>query len=385
MNLEEFRELRTPTGAAALVRAAELKPIEATLLSCVSRLREEFPAYLAAAAIETAMLRRKAAAKFSRANEMFFTREALEQSSSEIISRYRAERFAPFGRVADLCCGIGGDTIGLAKDHEVLAVDLDPLRLAMAEANVGGYGCRERVTFRQEDVRKVDLSEFDAAFVDPDRRTEGKRQLSIFKYQPALDELPQNRPLAVKIAPGVPHREIDDLLAEAEFISLDGELKECVLWFGALRSTARRATILPSRHTLAGEPRQHTDISAPKTYLFDPDPAVVRAGLVAQLGESLNASLIDPEIAFLTVEQLRPTPFATAYRIDEVHPFHLKRLAERLRALKVGRITVIKRGSAVDVDLLARKCKLDGPEHRAVILTRVAGKPSMLIGERVAM
>src|SRR5687767_11972709 len=141
MNLANLHELRSSAGLSALARAEELNPTDATLLACVSRLRNEFPAPLAAAALETTLLRRKAAGKFARAGDMFFTREALEQSSSEVISRYRAERFAPYARVAELCCGIGGDTIGLAAKREVIAVDNDALRLAMAEANVDVYGC----------------------------------------------------------------------------------------------------------------------------------------------------------------------------------------------------------------------------------------------------
>lgn len=369
-----------------LARAAELKPTDATLLSCATRLRAEFPAPLANAALETVLLRQRAAVKFSRAESMFFTREALEQSTSEIVSRYRAERYTPYVRVADLCCGIGGDTIALAATNEVVAVEADPLRLAMAEANVEAYGCRERVTFLQGDVLNTDLPPCDAYFADPDRRADGKRHVAIKHYQPSLDSLrerlPRDCPLGVKVAPGVPHREIEALDAEAEFISLNGELKECVLWFGPLRTTGRRATLLPGRDTLFAERTFDCGVSNPKAILYDPDPAVVRTGLLANLGHMLSATLIDAEIAFLTANTLQATPFATAYRVDEWHPFGLKLLTKRLRALHVGRMTVVKRGSAVDADMLIRACRLDGPEHRAVILTRTAGKQIMLIGER---
>lgn len=387
VNLANLQELQTSAGLSALARAAELNPTDATLLACVSRLRSEFPASLAAAALETTLLRRKATGKFTRAADMFFTREALEQSSSEVVSRYRAERFAPFARVADLCCGIGGDTIGLAADLEVIAVDNDPLHLAMAEANVGAYGCGARTTFLQSDVLTIELPTHDGVFADPDRRSGGKRHVSIKHYQPSIaalrDRLDRDCPLGIKVAPGVPHQEIEALDAETEFISVDGELKECVLWFGPLRSTGRRATLLPSREMLFGERALDCGVEKPLAYLYDPDPAVVRAGFVTNLANALSASLIDEQIAFLTSAHWTPTPFATAYRIDEEHPFHLKKLAERLRALKVGRITVIKRGSAVEPETVIRRCKLDGPEHRVVILTRAAGKPTMLIGERI--
>lgn len=388
MDLATFHELRTETGSAALARAAELGPTDATLLACATRLRAEFSTPLANAALETVLFRRKAAIKFARADAMFFTREALEQSTSEIVSRYRAERFRDHARLADLCSGIGGDTIGMAEEHDVIAVDADPLRLAMAQANIEAYGLSHRVKFSLGDVLRVDLPEVDAYFADPNRRTDGKRQVSIAHYQPSVEalcaRLPRDCPLGIKIAPGVPHREIDKLDAEAEFISVDGELKECVLWIGPLRTTGRRATLLPGRHTFFAERAPACPVGSPSSYVYDPDPAVVRTGLVSLLGHMLNARLIDPEIAFLTSSQLQPTPFATAYRIDERHPFQLKRLADRLRKLRVGRITLLKRGSVVDPELVVRRCKLEGPEHRVVILTRASGNQVMLIGERVS-
>jgi len=38
----------------------------------------------------------------------------------------------------------------------------------------------------------------------------------------------------------------------------------------------------------------------PAAYLFEPDPAVLRAGLVRDLGEQLSAAQLDPDIAYLT-------------------------------------------------------------------------------------
>jgi hypothetical protein len=60
-------------------------------------------------------------------------------------------------------------------------------------------------------------------------------------------------------------------------------------------------------------------------------------------------------------------------------PFHARQLGERLRSMKVGVVTLTKRGSAVDVDLLRRKWKLTGDQVRTVILTRVLGRPFALI------
>ncbi len=384
MNLPTFETLLTPLGQSAITAAAELTPTEESFLTSLTRLQKQYPSELAKAALETAVLRVRARSKFSRAEAMYFTREALEQASGEMISRYRAERYARFASVADLGCSIGGDTLGLAGHGAVAAVDLDPLRLAMAAQNLAAYGCRERVTLIQDDVTRMQLPLVDAFFFDPARRAGARRKYSVGDYQPPLAAvkawLAHTPALGVKISPGVDLAELDEYDCEIEFISQGGELKECALWFGPLKTAARRATLLPTRHTLtSGDAAGRT--STPLAYLYEPDPAILRAGLVTTLAAQLDACQLDADIAYLTADTLVPTPFARAFVIEEAFPFQLKRLRARLRALHVGQVTVKKRGSPLEPEDLIHKLKVSGPESRVVFLTHVRGEPYVLIGQ----
>jgi SAM-dependent methyltransferase len=386
MDVATFAELLSPTGRAALAVAAELEPTEAKYPACFDRLRKRFSPELARAALDTVLLREKARAKFSRAGAMFFTREALEMATSEAVACYRAARFAPLGTVVDLGCGIGGDAIALAAAGcDVVAVDCDALRLRMAEANLAACGLSGR--FILGDARTMQLPAVDAAFADPGRRPGGRRTLSVHECEPPVPELvarfPPGFPLGVKVAPGVSRDELAEFDAEAEFLSLGGELKECVLWFGPLRRGQVQATVLPGPHVLSGDPHRVAEVGPVGAYLYDPDPAITRAGLVGELGQQLAARQIDPAIAFLTADHLVPTPFASVYRVEEVLPFHAKRVGEWLRARGIGRVTIVKRGSAADAEELTRRWKLRGAAHRAVILTREASTPVAIIGERV--
>jgi hypothetical protein len=388
MDLPAFRRLLTGEGRAALAAAVELQPTAATLLAAHQRLRKQFPDDLVKAALETALLRQKAAGKYSRADHMYFTREALEQSSGEVISTYRARRFAGFGRVGDFCCGIGGDLIGLSAVARLVGVDADAPRLAMAGENLKAYGREGRATFILGDVLAVALPDLGGAFLDPDRRAGGQRRLRLRDYAPPPDavraRLPAGFPLGVKVAPGVPWDDLRGYDAEAEFVSVGGELKECVLWFGPLKSFGRRATVLPVGASLSADrPADPAEPGRPLAYLYDPDPAVVRSGLVADLGRQLEARPVDAEIAYLTSDRYTPTPFARCYVVEEAMPFHARQLGDRLRSMNVGPVTLTKRGSAVDVDELRRKWKLTGAEARTVILTRVLGRPFALIARPV--
>ncbi|HBY92412.1 MAG TPA: SAM-dependent methyltransferase, partial [Chloroflexi bacterium] len=249
--------LLSPQAGAAL-DALTARPLpKSETLAVLTTLRREFSPAEAAALLDQARLRQRARTKFSRADSMFFTDEALQQASGETIASYRAQRYARFARVADLGCGIGGDTINLARAGPLMAaLDLDPIRLRLARANAAAYGVAEQVLFVQTDWTIASI-EIDAAFADPSRRIEGRRLFSLHVMQPPLAALlaVQARlpALGVKVAPGVADEEVPRD-SEVEFISERGTLKEAVLWFGRLRTRAsRRATLLPAGASLTSE------------------------------------------------------------------------------------------------------------------------------------
>jgi hypothetical protein len=388
MELGTFLRLLDHEGQTAITVAEELKPSDVRYPACYDRLTKHFPSDVSRAALDTVMLRARAAAKFAHASRMYFTREALEMATHETVSRYRADRFRRFGTVADVGCGIGGDLIGLGMAGVgTSAVDRDPLRLRMAEANTAAYGLTGR--FALADVLSEPLPDTDAVFADPGRRPGGRRTLSVSEYEPPVDRLislrPAGFPAGVKVAPGVSRSDIQRFDAEAEFISLDGEMKECTLWFGPLKTNMLRATVLPGGHTLTADTIPlPTEVRAPQRYIYDPDPSVTRSSLVPTLAVKIGATQIDSEIGFLTSDNPVSTPFATAYRVEDTLPFHAKRIGQWLRGNRIGRVTVVKRGSPVVVDDLLSRWKLTGDEHRTILLTRTQGKPVAIIAERLS-
>ncbi|HIP72115.1 MAG TPA: class I SAM-dependent methyltransferase, partial [Anaerolineae bacterium] len=335
MALDDFYFLLTETGQKWLADTAVTRITPQNHLQIAARLRQELPPTQAQAVLETVLLRQKAAVKFSRAERMFFTRAALEQASSELVSGYRAERFRQAGcqRVADLGCGIGGDALALAAVAEVTGVEWDPLRLAMAQENVRVYGQGKRFHPLQADLQALTPFAVDGVFFDPGRRDEqGRRFYLVQQYQPPLALVDRWQEVAeytaVKVSPGIHYDEIPPD-AEIEFISLHGEVKEGVLWYDGFRAgAARQATLLPGSHTLTSNdlPGEDTAVTPPKAYLYEPDGAVIRAHLVQALARQLDATLLDPEIAYLTSDTVQETPFARCFRLEDVLPFQLKRL-----------------------------------------------------------
>jgi len=407
--------LLTPQGAELLGRLAARADGAASPLALAERLRREYPAGLVAAAMAQQELRRAAAAKFSRAAEMLFTRAGYEQSSSETIARYRAGRLRNARRVADLCCGIGGDLIALAAASDVLAVDRDETHARLALHNAGVYGRSEHVTAVVADVRDVPLAGTDAVFIDPARRSgpgaaspatvpvSAGHRFRAGTSEPPLDWCvaltSQVAAVCIKAAPGIP-AELIPPDWEAEFIAEARDLKEADLWSPALATAPpanasgtagarRRATVLAAApggqslrsYTLVARPGAPLPLREPEEYLLDPNPAVTRAGLVEDLARDLggDAAKIDPQIAFLTLDRDVRTPFARTLRVRHSAPWNEKQFAKPLRELDVGAVDIRRRGLAGDVDQIRRRLKLAGTTRATIVITRVNDKPWGLI------
>lgn len=383
MDIPAFERLLSEEGQQLLSYLMDSDLCDSNILKYITELRKSHPRDIVAAAIETALLRRKAKTKFSLASDMYFTREALEQSSGEQVSSYRARRYAQFSRVADLCCSIGGDSIPLASYCQVLAVDKDPMRLSMAKKNAEVYEVWDNIEFREADITELDVQNIDAIFFDPARRSEGRRVPSVKDYSPPLTIIDQWLPkvpaVGVKISPAVRYEEIT-WDCEIEFISVQGELKEAVLWFGPLKTASRRATLLPSMNTLVESSESVSiPITEPLSYLYEPDPAIIRSHLVETLADHIGANKIDPDIAYLTSDEPVDNPFAQRYAIKEFMPFNVKKLNERLRLLDIGRVIVKKRGSPIEPQELQKKLKLSGSQEIIVVLTHLAGRPGIIL------
>ncbi len=390
VTLQQLDALQAPEGRRVLAEVRELAPTAATAIAAASRLRQRFPPDLVAAALTLHELRVRASGKFARSDELWLTRAGLEQATSEAIAGWRARRFRDIGKVADLCCGIGGDLIALAErstDGMVLAVDRDPLHLAMARANATICGVRHRIDFHEADVRDVELSDCDGVFIDPARRTDGDR-FTTGRSEPPLEWCVTLRErvthVGIKAAPGIPH----DLVPpgwELETIALGTDLKESVLWSPDLRQSTASATVIRADgvHHLRPVPGDAVLTRTPEAgeVLLDPNPAITRAGLVEDLARLAGAAKIDDQLAFLVSAANAFTPFARSLPILASMPWHEKRVRGRLRELDAGPVDVRRRGLAGDVDAIAKRLRGKGSRPLTLAMTRVRDQPWAVICE----
>ncbi|WP_344128121.1 class I SAM-dependent methyltransferase, partial [Luedemannella flava] len=366
-----------PLAAAAAMRAAG------------------FPADLASTALTQTELRLRARAKFgSDAGRLFFTRAGLEQATRAPVAARRADRLAAAGvrHVADLGCGIGADTIAFARAGlRVRSVDADPLTAAITAANVEVLGLSDLVTVTTADATTVPLDTVDGVFCDPARRRAGGgRVFDPQAYSPPWDfvtGLADRIPATVlKLGPGIDHALIPPG-AEAEWVSVDGEVVEAAFWCGPLAATPRKATLVSTRgratHQLTGTGGALAPVGSPGRFVHDPDGAVVRAHLVAEFAATVGGRLADPTIAYCYTDEAAVSPYSMSFEVLEMLPFSLKRVRAAVRAHGLGVLEIRKRGSALEPEKLRRDLRLSGSGSGTLLLTRVAGAPTAIIARGV--
>ncbi|MFC7877258.1 SAM-dependent methyltransferase [Isoptericola sp. NPDC057391] len=406
MDPSSVSKLLSPDGWA-LVNS--LPPYDETqAMALATRLRADgVDADLAAAALTQSRLRAKARAKLGDfADGMLFTPDGVEQATRLVVAALHARRYLAAGvtKVADLTSGIGADALAFAGvGLRVLATDVDEVTAALATVNLRHFPEAE---VRHADGLALDLAAegVDGVYADPARRTRGGRRVfDPAAYAPPLDAVwdlrAQVPALGIKVGPGIPHQGLPDD-AETQWVSVDGDVVEAGLWFGPLapEGPGRSALVLSTTggttasRTLRTDPHGDggdlvPDVGAVGAYLYEPDGAVIRAGLVAHAAAELGGRLLDRTIAYVTTDQPAPpaaegtAPLATGYRVVDVMPFNLKRLKAYLRERGVGRLTIKKRGTAVTPEQLRAQLSPKGDAEATLVLTRVGGAQHVLVVE----
>jgi len=393
MDTTELRELLSTDGLRLLDSLPAFDQT-ADVVRTVAELRKagHSPA-LVAAVLSQSKLRSRAEAKFGPfAASMLFTEAGLEQATRLRVAAMHAGRFRAAGlaRVVDLGCGIGADALALAAiDIEVTGVERDEVTAAIAAFNLAPF---PHATIENADATAVDLGGYDGVYLDPARRSDARRLKDPADWSPSLDfafEIGGRLPTGVKLGPGI-DRDLIPAGVEAQWVSVDRDVVELGVWFGAVaRPGIGRSALVIGEHgtaeLTAPADSEDAELGALGEYLYEPDGAVIRARLIGDLARSLDARMLSDQIAYLTADTAVATPFAVCFRITETLPLDERAIKKRLAQLEVGTVEIKKRG--VDIDPAAFRAKLalkgKGRNSATLFLTRVAGKRVALLAERV--
>ena len=362
-------------------------------LAIATRLRKDgIEPALAAEMLLQAQLRQEAVAKFGPfAERMLFTRDGLAQATRLSVAAHHARRML-VGEpdiVGDLGCGLGADSMALAGmggATRVEAIDADPVTAALAAYNLRSL---DTVTVAQGTAEEADLDRFDAIWLDPARRTGDGRTTAARRlndpeaFSPSLSwafsTADRVASVGIKLGPALDHDLIPDGW-EAQWVSESGDVVEVALYHGEVRDRpGRSALVTGPRGTLRVHESEVPDddedgIGDLGEYLFEPDGAIVRAGLVTALCGPLDMRRVSGPIAYLTGDRLPQGAAAAAvssYRIVDVLPAGIKPLRRALVERGIGRVIIKKRGADIVPDQVRRQLKLPAGDTATLVFTRL--------------
>ncbi len=399
VDLAVIDQLAHPDTHALLASLPPYREADAMALSTQLRAAGHSPEFTAALLTQHS-LRAPALAKLGpRADGMILTPDGLEQATRGVVADRHSATFTAAGvySVYDAGCGIASDSMAFAAAGlGVDAVDLDPLRVAIAQHNLQRF---PQARARVADILTDSPGELDGFWADPARRVGGRRIKNPADWLPSLpavlDLVARHSPTlaGIKVAPGVSYSDLPDN-AGVEWTSVDGDLLEATLWMGAGVTPGRKATVIrsgkASSYTLDLDPTSPPDFADALAseaelgrYLLEPDPAVIRAGAIAQLCREGGYQPVSPGIAYLSADAAGEGEWFEAFDVVDILPAQVKALRTEMRRRGIGRLEIKKRGSDIDPARLRRELRLAGSEGAVLIMTPIAGRHRAVLAQRV--
>ena len=390
-SLDDYRWLTSDDAVMWLNLAVEELAAKTPLVRLSGRLRKHLSADRTHLVLSQVDLRQRGRQKFSLTDRMFFTPLGLAQATDEPLARYKAARFPADSRVADLCCGVGGDLIALAKGRYCLGVDRDPIAAHLASANAAVYG----LASAQIECRQVAVETIAADMtwhIDPDRRPEGKRTVQAERFEPPWETveslLARCGNAGVKLAPATRLAEDIAKRCELEWIESRGECRQQVAWFGNLARHVGKH--VATKIDAQGGPTSVIGASDEKAiiaetagrFVYEPGAAVRAAHLTGTLARQTGLAELG-DSRYLTGDRWINHPLLACFEVLESLPFDLRRLKEVLRHAGIGPLEVKKRGADVDPDRVRRQLTRADGEPGVVLIAPIGAKTTAIVARRL--
>jgi len=367
----------------------EIENLDLSSVSSIDKLIKNYPQSPIRELITLSKIRKRTASKISDAYKYLYSDKSSQQASSDSLCKYHGEKFRDFSVIADLCCGAGMDLISIAPGKkQCYAVDKDEDTLLTAE-----YNCNQadlnNVSFVNSGAEFFD-EDVQAVFIDPDRRTGQRRSINVEGMSPdwesILKIINKYKNVAVKMSPAMDYRSLKiEVPHTFEFISANNELKEILLCTGTLAENGirRKAVVLPKNFILRSQflnSETQTQLSALKEFVFEPDTAIIRAGLVSDYAGMNRLFFLDEHIALLTTDE-RTELCGRCYSVIDNFNYSLKRLQKYIRENKIGSASIKTRGFSDTVENFRKKITFRGDNSCVIFIIRIGNKHKIIITE----
>jgi hypothetical protein len=335
---------------------------------------------------------------FEQAQIYYPPKVNLEQTSSEITAKYKAS-LVKGERLIDLTGGLGIDDFYFAQNFkEVIHCELNTQLSEISAHNLKQLGT-ENVSFKNQnsiDFLKNSKTQYDFIYADPSRRdgSGGK----VFRLTDCLPNIPENLELLfsksdkifIKTSPLLDLQAgISELkfVTEIHIVAVHNEVKE-LLWF-----IKKEECVSPKIKTLNFTKNEvekfdgifnnsSSDInySLPKSFLFEPNSAIMKSGLFEEVAIQTETSKLHPNSHLYTSDKeiIFPGRKFKMFEIQEYKPGVLKKKFKNYKA------NISVRNFPESVAVLRKKFKIkDGGKNYLFFTTNINNEKIVLFCEKI--
>jgi hypothetical protein len=319
--------------------------------------------------------------KFGDMPDIFCDRYALEQATSREIGEYKSGLIPPNTKVADLCCGMGGDSFFLHRSVHTTGYDLDTTRLKMYDFNLKNLN--RNYSIQLQDVCNREYTE-DFILIDPARRDDyNGPKWDPRSLNPGMEWLQsmisKGYHCLIKLPPGIQHS-LQSPTLDTEYIGGHRDCREQLIRSGFLASAEPMVRAI-CVHTKAqfeypaqDLKKKHLPVKNPGEFLYEPTPVMRRSRLFIPLGQNLDLWQADTHNSWLSGDRPVHHPFLNGFKILGRTGNNRNRIKNLLKDFNIGPLSIKSRNVELDPALEIKKLNSKGEQSGVLIYTRIEGK-----------
>lgn len=394
--LAEYRWLISDDARPWLMQTMDRRESGQDFLTIAKWLRKQFTPQRSALILELVQTRNRGIRKFELADQMFFTRAALEMATDQWIAKYKAQRFQRFQAVADVCCSIGGDLIAIASSlgsGRCIGYDNDPLAVLYANANLTIHGISNAQAM-ESSLAEFPLRDHDAVHIDPERRKQGRSTRGT-EFSPALNEifdrLTAGGAAGIKVAPATRLRDNLGSL-ERQWIGRRRECQQQMVWCGELAQHpgCRVATRLGKSGSITSFALKEEEIAARKVgaartiqrYVYEPHSVLLAAGMADAMASQFDLEKIAPDIFYFTSDSRIKNRLFSRFKVAQSMRANLTQVARAVQDAGYGDLEIKNRGINQSVAEKYKRIRLTGVGRGTLLLCPFGGNATAIIAAR---
>ncbi len=332
---------------------------------------------------------------FNTKNIYYPNKLNIEQTSSEISANYKSSLVSGDSLI-DLTGGFGIDTYQFSKRFkEVVHCEINEDLSMMVSHNLAQLHCKNVKTVASDGLTFIaSQQKFDWIYVDPSRRNESKGK--VFMLEDCIPNVPKNLELLFRHSNDIllkvsPMLDITQAVNELSFVkdihvvAIHNEVKEVLF----ILKKEYRDTISLKTVNITASKQDHfeayfkqpkeIEFSLPKAYLYEPNAAILKAGLFDDLS-TLGVSKLHKNSHLYTSETLIDFP-GRSFKIEHIINYDRKQLKKLIPSQK-GNITT--RNFPDTVAQIRKRTKLkEGGHHYLFFTTNIENSLIVILCQKV--